>query len=206
MTINSTTQNSRFENLSRCFGKDIERYIPLVELILQQNKDVEYSFMPLEFFDRFARKHENVVQTNQIYWKEMLDRIHLASCTSLRRNMGWMDAVAICEVSNSFLGFTATLRALIESTGDSAEVLATMPKNVAKDYRLIRRCIDGRQEDMFVASGEMEDELIGYSHGRHLRKGEVAPKSHVAKQAQYYVNWLENTGGLLLLYIACCVQ
>ena len=80
---------------------------------------------------------ENYAKTNQIYWKEMLDRAHLASCSSLRRNLGWMNAVATCAAHNSFLGFAAALRGLIESTGDSAEVLVKMPKNISKDYRLI---------------------------------------------------------------------
>jgi hypothetical protein len=42
----------------------------------------------------------------------------------------------------------------------------------------------------------MEDELIGYSHARHVRKGEHVPKSHVARPTIYYINLLEQEAGL----------
>jgi hypothetical protein len=107
-----------------------------------------------------------------------------------------MNAVAVCAAKGSFLGFAAALRALIESTGDSADVLAKIPKNVAKDYRPIKRCVEGSQENAIFASRGMEDELISYSHARWLKKGEGAPKSHVAKPTQYYIDLLDETAGL----------
>src|SRR5262249_26255920 len=121
-----------------CFGSELNRYVPVVRSVLDRTASQVYSFMPIE---KFLAIGPYPAEVNRIYWTEMLGRVHLASCTSLRRNLGWIEAVAICYEANNYLGFTASLRALIESIGDSAEVLAKMPKNVAKHHSMIIRCI-----------------------------------------------------------------
>jgi hypothetical protein len=157
--------------------------------------------MAIETFEKLIHQDNGLASMNQVYWTGMLQRAHIASCTSLRRNSSWIDATSICYLNNNYLGFAASLRGLIESVGDSADVLAKLPKNIAQEYRLIKQCIDGEKDDMGVASGEMEDELIHYAHARKAKKNENVPESHIAKQTQYYVKLLSTTAQLVKLEI-----
>ena len=163
--------------------------------------------MALSEFENLIHKSGGLARMNQVYWTEMLQRAHLAACTSLRRNLGWISAVALCHSHENYLGFAASLRGLIESVGDSTDVLTKIPKNIARENKTIKCCIDGRENSMAVASRELEDELISYSHARRTKKHEDVPDSHVAKQTQYYVKLLSDDADLPkleLLYKELC--
>jgi len=68
----ASSSNTKYSNLVRCFGKDIERYIPLVKLILIRNENVEYKFMSVEAFseverEQVARHQKDLTRINEIY-------------------------------------------------------------------------------------------------------------------------------------------
>jgi len=177
---------------TKCFGGDANRYVTVVRTALARTASQSYSFMPLDKFKSHVCSPNGLARLNQIYWTEMLHRAHLASCTSLRRNLGWIEAVCMSYAQVNYLGFSASLRGFVESVGDSADVLLHMPENIARDHKMIKRCIDGNEASRAVAARDMEDELIGYSHARHVHKKEEVPRSHKAKQTQYYVKWLSD--------------
>jgi hypothetical protein len=196
MAGKSQPNDRTHRDFSACFGNEIDRYVVVVHAALKRTESQVYSFMPIKEFENRVHAEDGMAQMNRIYWTELLQRAHLASCTSLRRNLGWMDAIEICYSSGNYLGFAASLRGLIESVGDSADVLAKIPENIAREHKIIKRCVEGRENTQGVASRELEDELISYSHGRRVHKGEEAPASHIAKSTQYYVKLLSESAKL----------
>ncbi|MCR3923508.1 MAG: hypothetical protein NUK65_13515, partial [Firmicutes bacterium] len=55
----------------------------------------------------------------QIYWKELLQRLHLASVTSLMRNFKWIEGIKFGIDSNNYIIFASSLRGYIEAFVDS---------------------------------------------------------------------------------------
>jgi hypothetical protein len=198
------------KDLEHCFGPAASRYLPALQSVLHRTKDVTYVFEDTEVFEErkeTAKMTKDLSELNAIYWREMLYRAHLAACTSIRRNLKWIDATVLAKSVENALSFAASARSLMESVGDTIEVVATLPKNIATSHRLIENCIARREKERAVVSGDMEDALIAFSHARRVKKGETAPASHKAKQSAEYIRVLSDDAGLpdaVALYRELC--
>jgi hypothetical protein len=62
-------------------------------------KNQTYAFMDLDTYSALVR--ENAEEAQAIYWREMLLRIHLACCISLRRHSAWLHSLLVANPSSA---------------------------------------------------------------------------------------------------------
>jgi hypothetical protein len=128
---------------------------------------------------------------SQIYRYEIIERAHCASILALLRADRWVSAAVNAAESNNFLAFAAAFRGLLESAADTRFALGEVPEALASTFKVARLAVRVRLSSIVLAP-KLEQDLIHFSHGRKLRRGEQAPESHIAKTMQEYLNALED--------------
>lgn len=188
-------------DITSLFGVDAARFIGMIDQLSLAKTKTRYSFMTDDDFARCLR--DNPRLGVQRYWNELLARAHLTAIVAILRSRHWISAVVAAKEDKNLLSFAAALRGLIESAADTSSSLGSIPGTFAGDYAQINRALSGKIENQFVISKEIEDELIHFSHARHLTKAELttAPRSHKAKKVRDYVEVLEK--GQVHQVIAC---
>ena len=171
------------------FGVPAWKLLPSIEAA---TKKQTYAFMDLEAFNALVPKELEQVQA--IYWREMMLRIHLACCTSLRRHGEWLNALLVAVEARSFFGVCSAYRGFLESAADSVYSLGGVPTTIASNLPSIINRLKGRPTDTVVASKELEDRMIHFTHGRKLDRGESADPVHAARQIREYLNSLKEAG------------
>ena len=131
----------------------------------------------------------DVSEGMRVYWAETLQRSHLAAVTSILRSRRWISGIVHAAAENNFLVFSASLRGLMESAADASTAFRGTPLALAHHHSSITECLAGQATTVLVSS-ELENELIHYSHARHLKRSErsSAPTSHQARKVQEYLN------------------
>ncbi len=129
-----------------------------------------------------------------VYWNEMIQRIHLGSCSALLRHEQWLNGMAIAAEHECYFGFFASFRGFLESAADSAYSLGTVAYFIADNLSQIVAHLQKRTTSFVLGSYELEERLIHFSHGRRLVKGESADPAHMAKQMKEYMKSLANAG------------
>ena len=178
-----------FDNLS-IWGSDGCRYIQLIDGLGLERTSTRYSFLSEDKFENVLR--ENVSHGMQIYWREIISRAHLASMVAIFRSRHWMRAVEDAARAENMFSFTAALRGLIESAADSATALHAIPETFARDRSLVTRALNRDLGDVLLLADEIEDQLIHFSHARHISKseGRTIPDSHRARTIRDYIEIL----------------
>ena len=150
-----------------------------------------YSFMDGDEYADLLRS--DVSEGMRVYWSETLERAHLASVTAILRSRHWLSAVVSTQSDRNALAFAAVFRGLMESAADTTTALIGTPLTLAHYYPIIADGLSGLATTV-VTSPELEDELIHYSHGRHIKKSEQAgtPQSHRARSVHEYLTIFEN--------------
>ncbi|MBI4465387.1 MAG: hypothetical protein HY647_11840 [Acidobacteria bacterium] len=132
----------------------------------------------------------NVSVMNQIYWKEMLFRVHWAAALNLMRHQRWQTGcIEAFKSPSNFLSFAASLRGLVEASLDANYSLAWVPSTLARDHMMIRSALEGSLQKHFVCK-ELEDRLIHFVYGRKVGKNDkvLTPESHLALEPRDYRN------------------
>jgi hypothetical protein len=143
--------------------------------------------MPLAQFSKLTEVRER----NRVYWYEILERAHCASFMSLLRLDRWLSMVESSAGAVNFVGFAASVRGAIESSADTRYALGDVPAGLASTFRLATRAVRGVLDTVVLAE-DLENDLIHFSHGRKLRKGEEPLHAgHITKTMQEYLNALE---------------
>jgi hypothetical protein len=155
-------------------------------------KHQEYTFMDLETYNEIVRRKPEEAQA--IYWREMIFRIHLASCSALRRHGEWLRSLIMAVEEDCLFGAFASYRGFLESAGDSLYSLGPVPKTIAPNLRAIIGCLKQKRMDTVFMSAELESRLIHFSHGRKLERGESADPVHAAKQIREYLDGIKLAG------------
>jgi hypothetical protein len=160
--------------------------LAIVERIAKDLDGIEHAFMEPEEFKKLL--HANTSAASQIYWREILARVHIGSHISLLRTRSWMSGVDAAWTAGNAMLYAAAFRGLLESTADSWFSFSRIPMTLATDHYRILRTINGKSSQMHIAP-EIEDSLIHFTHARRLDKNMKAtvPKSHEAKQIQTYL-------------------
>jgi hypothetical protein len=176
----------------------------LLAPIEEATKRQTYTFMDLESFNETVRRRPEDAQA--IYWREMILRIHLASCSSVRRHGEWLKSLILAVEKDCLLGAYASYRGFLESAADSFYSLGPVPKAIARALPSIISRLKQRPTDTVFLSKEMEDRLIHFSHGRTLKRGESADPVHAAKQIREYLDGLKGAGvkDVHILYSELC--
>ncbi len=141
---------------------------------------------------------------NCIYWLENLLRVHLASATSLRRHYRWLRACRSNSVIESnYLGFAASLRALLESAGDVYYSLKYIPEILATNKTKIEEALSRKLTHVFVVCKELEDALIHHSFATK-QPHKSPPSPHKAEEIQSYLSVLHNSEKIKQFYKELC--
>jgi hypothetical protein len=179
----------------RLLGPEAASWAHEVEILVPNLKGFEYTFMPDTQFQQLIVV--NTTHAMEVYWRELLYRAHFAAATSIIRMHGWLAGTIGAANSANFLTFCAAFRGLLEASADSFETLNRTAPTLADAHNIVRNALAGQQRDVVLSS--LEEQLIHFSHGRRLQKGEDAPKSHRAKQATQYIASLQsNTQDLIV--------
>lgn len=201
--------HSSDRDIESVFGKHTSYYILLSKQVLPHALKARYYFEDHEIFEQKSRTgNYKPHQINQIYWRELLFRAHISVSSSLLRTCRLMDATAR-EYGNSNLpGWASCARALIESVGDSVDILQHIPITVSENYHSIAWCIGGKEDRALHAALDLEEKLIEFIYARKLKSGEKGniPESYIAKPTRYYIETLEKfqIGDINALYSELC--
>jgi hypothetical protein len=142
----------------------------------------------------------------QVYWHEIFARAQWGALTALKRHLRWHAACCrLAENEPNYLGFAATLRALIESAADISHGLAQVAPTLAAQYGRLRDLLAGRDAPPTVCP-ELEDMLIHFLYARKVGKDETAPEAHNALTMKKYFETSQGSGPPLLqnLYAELC--
>jgi hypothetical protein len=182
-----TVDNGREE---RIFGVDGASFLrPILTLVKElEEHPVCYTYMEQTEFLSLCRKDWKA--SSKVYWEELLGRAHLAAAVSIIRAYRWCSGMVVTHRESLFLPFCANFRSLIEAVGDGYDALRNVAATLATSRGPANAALLRRAEHPSI-SDELEHQLIHFSHGRKLKKGEAAPDSHVAKPATEYIRGLE---------------
>lgn len=122
-----------------------------------------------------------------------MERAQIAAFTAILRSRRWLSALLLAEADNNALAFAVAFRGLMESSAETTTALIGTPLTLAHHYPTIADGVSGLANSV-VTSSELEDALIQYSHGRHIKKSEHAnaPQSHWAQRVQEYLTVFED--------------
>jgi hypothetical protein len=178
--------------LSEYFGPFAVPAWRLLPAIEAATKNHAYAFMDLDIYNALVR--ENPEEAQAVYWREMLLRIHLACCISVRRHGEWLDALLAAVQAKSLFAACAAYRGFLESAADSLYSLGAGPRTLADNLTAIIHRLKKRRMDTIIASKEMEDRLIHFTHGRKLERSENPDPVHAARQIREYLDSLKAVG------------
>ncbi|WMD20185.1 hypothetical protein RAS12_26840 [Achromobacter seleniivolatilans] len=168
-------------SIREIFGQGAKEFAALATRIEAElsARSVSYKYLPLEEFSQLLVN--DPAQAQRIYWYELVGRAHFAATSSLLRSAQWVKGVQISHDENLYLPFCANLRSLIESAADSLTGVAGAAQTFAENCNSINDSLRCKSHKI-VISQELEDQLIHFSHGRKLVKGDDAPQAHSARR------------------------
>ena len=178
------------KNVTLIFGESGQTIMHNLSTLVDEFRDgdIVYNFWSEIEFRDVALKHMD--RAGIQYWREVLDRAHFASATSIIRTVNWVKAIDSAYEDSNFLSFMSSVRALTEFSGDAIHSLNQVPLTIAENSSEIRRMLRGNSTP-FVSSSDLENSLIHYTHARKLKKSDASADSHRAEQTHVYVKSLE---------------
>jgi hypothetical protein len=106
------------------FGPSVDVYRPLINALVPQVTGAVYQFVDNdEFRAKALTRAYRPGQMNQIYWREIISRAHIAAVASLVRTGRWIEAVIREHDAPNLMGWAACCRCLVEAIGDTADAL-----------------------------------------------------------------------------------
>lgn len=167
---------------------------------------VSYKFMNLDEFECLFRSSRE--RSNQILFRELLMRAHIATATSLTKAVRWMQGAALAYDQLQFLPFCSSVRGLLESVADASVALSNVPNGLAEYHVMVKRALSGELSDL-VDISIVEQPLVHYTEARRLNKDEkrILPKEMKAEESRSYIeSYLERfpPGGYLEFYYRLC--
>lgn len=142
----------------------------------------------------------------QIYWLELLERLHLAATLSLLRHREWMQGIVAGIQMNNYILFAASLRGYLESTADCYYSLKDKPGILVDNYKNIKLAIEGNLNGDLIAQ-EFEESLIHFYAARKTeRNPEFNPTYLNPKTNRKYLESLDGENVVLKdeLYSELC--
>lgn len=179
----------RLEIGTELFGEAVATHIPVLDALVREISAARYRyhFMSSERYGLLLKDDWRAAQ--RIYWLEIVCRAHFSACTSLIRSKRWLDAVLYLAAQGNYTAFAGAYRGWLEAAADSYFSFDRVTAWLADAHVVVREALDGS----FSTSSpfkELEDELIHFSHGRHVKKGENVDDAHRALQTAKYLNAL----------------
>src|SRR5258708_7143787 len=121
-------------------------YLGVIDSITPIALNHKYTFVSDAWFSNWLKTETlTTEQLNFILALELIDKAHLAALTALMRTKRWADATCLMYDSENFVGWAASVRGFLESSGDTVDGLLHIPLSLAKYHRLIKRCLAGKE-------------------------------------------------------------
>lgn len=179
----------------------IQSHLGLLDRLVKADRPYQYTYMPSE---QYAGLNE-IQERNRVYWYEILERAHCGAIAAIVRLDRWLSSMVMAAEAENFLGFAAAFRGLLESSADARFALGDVPEGLAAAFVYAREAVSGKAKQMVLAP-DLENNLIHFSHGRKVGKGEAAPETHTAKTMREYLGVLQgaSTGPLFTCYEELC--
>jgi hypothetical protein len=147
--------------------------------------------------DEFARKTDGV-EAAEIYWREMLYRIHCTVIVSFVKSLRWIDGFKEAQKASNYYSYVTNLRGFIESTADSFYTLKVVNLTISKDFEVIRRSLI-KDSVVLLDHKKLEESLIHFTHAARV-EGRIKlniPKHFSAKQIKQYLDSIDDEQGNL---------
>ena len=97
----------------------------------------------------------------KIYWQELLQRLHLASVTTLMRNQKWIQGICFGIEIDNYILFASSLRGYLEAFVDSYHSTNFKFIDLAENFSNIDKALKGNMDRLFF-SAEFEESLIHF--------------------------------------------
>lgn len=172
-------------------GDPAASHFPILVQILDNLGQHEYHFMSSDKYALLIR--DDWCEAMRIYWLEILYRAHFAASTSLIRTARWVDAIITHAEEPNFTAFMASYRGCLEGAADSFHTFDSVPAQLAELHSIIRLAVAGKSKQPCLCK-DLEDDLIHFTHARHVKRGEDVDDAHRAKQTRQYLESLASSG------------
>jgi hypothetical protein len=153
----------------------------------------------------------------EIYWKELLERMHGATLISMLRTQKWFEGMILGVYYENFFVFSSCLRGLIEAVCDSLEAIKISLDRLENKTELITQCIQGTLKEIYdihdYLDKELEDALIHFAVARDtwrdkdtLGKDFESPNTHRKKKFRQYLESIDekHREGIHLAWLDLC--
>ncbi|WP_143522734.1 hypothetical protein [Pseudomonas sp. 2822-15] len=143
----------------------------------------------------------------KVYLIGILERCHLTCITSLARTNSWLKSSVSQLESNNLLGFSASLRGLLEATADAHDATFITLNYLYSGFPYIYlRTAKSNTSAKPIVLQDLEDRLIHYTYARKHPKGSSPLPYHTNKSNADYIKAIEQHGaaGAMQLYSKLC--
>ncbi|MDV3057770.1 hypothetical protein [Pseudomonas paracarnis] len=143
----------------------------------------------------------------RVYLIGILERCHLTCITSLARTNSWLKSSLSQLENNNLLGFSASLRGLLEATADAHDATLITLNHLYNCFPFIYlRIAKSNTSAKPIILKELEDRLIHYTYARKHPKGSTPLPYHTNKSNADYIKAIEQHGasGAMQLYSRLC--
>ncbi len=188
------------KNIGHRLNEEIKNSYSMFDYL--RTKQDEWRFKFLKEQDFKALPH--LGKTAQVYWFEMLQRVHIIVLVSSFKMLRWFDSADDCY--SNYYGFCASLRGLVESCADAYYTLRQVPLTLATDFRVIYEQL-GERSPVLTYHEELENELLHYLQATKLTSDQkkVLPRYLEAKHVTDYVKEIDGgDGDIIALYGRLC--
>lgn len=164
-----------------------------------------YVFVSQDAYQRLLFEDRNVAVAAQVYWTEMVERMHVAAVATLMRTQRWLAGSRAAVQTHNYLAFASSFRGLIEAAADSCHVLGLIPELLAKNWKYVKLALAGRAP-FLLQDPAFEDRLIHFIMARKTAKTSQVPDSYRALHPREYLHILQGTtdGPLTDCYAELC--
>jgi hypothetical protein len=180
--------------------KVVSVYSSLIEELKVKSNGVAYSaHFLLPDIEAMGSKisDEQMDECFRVYLLGVLERCHLTSITSLARANSWLKSSLSELESGNLLGFSASLRGLLEATADTHDVSDIMVNQLYNLFPFIYLRVKQRNNTAPpVVLKFLEDRLIHFSYARRQAKGSVPMPEHTNKTNAQYIKAIEDSGAV----------
>jgi hypothetical protein len=189
--------------ISDIFGKDLTAIYPIVIRIIDNLKVKDYHFLNDSDYNLILQN--DYKKASKIYWSENFNRIHLSCLLNLVRTIRWVESSKLNYDNNNHLGFCASIRGLLESTGDSFDVLSKVPNCLLENFSLISGVFNDTTEQ-FVNCKELEDGLISFLYASKTIFNNHKDNRYEPKSNKFYISTIDekSNGELYEFYSKLC--
>ncbi|EOU1139361.1 hypothetical protein C0L85_05430 [Clostridium perfringens] len=169
-------------NLIKCFQYYFDDILNNIEHKKYYYTDCE-SYMKLYVNDMNSR---DMSTSMQIYWKEILLRVHFTATTSIIRNQRWLSGVISGIENKNFMIFSSALRGFLESVTDSFYSLEEFTTALPLNYKNINKAVRGELNEL-MSTEKLENDLLHFQMAKKSKENMFILKALPAtKYIEYF--------------------